>query len=742
MKLSRCVLTSILAALFAAAPAVAQTHQGVELVKADLIADTTAIAPGKPFTVGVRLVMAKDWHTYWQYSGDFGLPTEIAWQLPPGFTAGAIQWPVPERQVTGGDIITFGYEHEVLLMAQITLPANLAPGDVTLNAKVSWLVCKESCVPGDAELKLTLPVSASPAAANAELFAKYRGELPRAFDSSAGFEFTRTIGPKEITYKFTGLKPGEEKSFDFYPLPPDASVVIGAPTVERGEGTALVRIPLQSESGKVTQLTGVAAVDRDNRRIGWELPANAPTAIPSAAPTAKSAPNAKPAPVAAAEPAKPAGGLLYFLWLGFLGGLILNVMPCVLPVLSLKLFSFVRQAGEESGRVLRLGLTYCAGVFTWFMGLAILLVVLKVFFKSEVGYAVQFQNPFFIVALCAVVFVFSLNLLGVFEIILPGQMQNKLAGATTREGYAGAYFQGLLATVLATSCTAPLLGAALGFALAQKPPVVLAMFAAIALGMSSPVLLLSAKPGWMKFLPKPGKWMERVKQITGFVLMGTVLWLLWIVGQMLGGDSIIWCAAFLLALAMAAWMYGAFVTPVSPPATQRRALISMVIIVGLVGFFTIRQLARSEKPAAMAEAAPVEAGAIKWEKFSPARLDAAVAEGRPVFIDFTADWCVNCKFNERTVLDTDEVRGALKGGGFLTLKGDWTRNDPDITSMLRKFQRAGVPLYLVYPAGGGTPQVLPELLTKQIVLDALATAVPAKTEIPKITRADDPAGSR
>src|SRR4029077_17644188 len=252
------------------------------LVKAGLIADTTAIAAGKPFTVGVRLVMAPDWHTYWKYSGDFGLPTEIDWQLPAGFKVGPIQWPVPESQVTGGDIITFGYEHEVLLMAEITPPSNLPSEPVTLKAKVSWLVCKESCVPGDADLQLILPAAASGAtAANAELFAKYRGELPRAFDKAADFAVARSIGKKEIVYDFSGLKPGEEKTLDFYPVPPDPSVVIGAPVVEPRAGGATVRIPLQTESPTNAKLSGVVAFDRDKHRIGWEIPATIPTAIPS-----------------------------------------------------------------------------------------------------------------------------------------------------------------------------------------------------------------------------------------------------------------------------------------------------------------------------------------------------------------------------------------------------------------------------------------------------------------------------
>lgn len=718
--------------LSGAGPVFAQTHQGEELVQASLTADTIAIAPGRPFTVGLRLRMAKDWHTYWRYSGDFGLPTEIQWELPAGFKAGKIQWPLPERQATGGDIITFGYGGEVLLMTEITPPANLPAGPVTLQAKASWLVCKESCVPGEADLKITLPVSTGGTElANAELFAKYRAELPRTFDPTAGFLVSRAITSKEVVFEFTGLQPGEAKALDFYPLPPDASVVIGDPVVERSAGSARVRIPLQSESVAIPQLTGVVAFDRANHRQGWEIPvaALAPPRVPAAI------------TASAAQSQASAGGLFYFLWLGFLGGLILNVMPCVLPVLSLKIFSFIQQAGEAPRRVFRLGLTYCAGIFTWFLGVAILLVSLRAA-GSEVGYAVQFQNPFFIVGLCAVVFVFALNLLGVFEIILPGKVQNKLAGATSREGYGGAYFQGLLATILATSCTAPLLGAALGFALAQPGPIVLLMFTAVALGMASPILLLTARPGWMKYLPRTGAWMERVKQVTGFVLLATVLWLLWIVGQMRGVDAIIWCGALLLGLAIAAWLFGAFVTPVSAPATRRNALLAMAIIVLTVGFFTIREIGASEKTAGPISAVGTDPQAIAWEKFTPARLDGAVAEGRPVFIDFTADWCVNCKFNERTVLETDPVRGALRERGFLALKGDWTRNDPDITRMLKKFQRAGVPLYLVYPAGGGTPRVLPELLTKQIVLDALQAAAPAKTDSKKITLADRPAGAR
>ncbi len=708
-----------------AAPARAQSYQGQDLVKADLLLDPAA-ASGKPLTVGVRLRMAKDWHTYWRNSGDFGLPTEIDWVLPPGWTAGPILWPLPHR-MTDGDIITFGYSDEVLLLTELTPPAGTTalPDPVTIRAKVSWLVCRESCVPGDADLTLT-PSGAIPAAELRALFEGARGALPLLYDGGkAGFTVTRTIDAKGITFEFDGLLARDATEIDFYPLPPNAETSVTAAKISATARGTRARIEF-AQPPKNPGVNGVIAFTKGGRRLGWEFTSASFAGTP--APPSVSAP-------ATADAASPAAQTSLFtaLWLGLLGGLILNVMPCVLPVLSLKLFSFLSQAGAAPRRVFHLGLAYSAGVFTWFLGLAGALILLNQ------TWGAQFQNPWFLLGLSAVVFVFALNLLGVFEIILPGQMQNSLVGATQHEGFGGAFFQGLLATVLATSCTAPFLGAAVGFTLGRPAPIVLLVFAAVALGMASPMLLLTAFPGWMKFLPRPGAWMERVKQLTGFLLIATVLFLLWVVGQMRGVDAVIWAAALMLTLGLAAWIYGSFVTPVAPSRTRLISLTAIALVLLGPGGFCVAQIAASDKPAGAGSLA--EAGGIPWEKFSAERLDAALAARQPVFIDFTADWCVNCKFNERTVLETDVIRAAFREKGFLALKGDWTRSDPAITAVLRRHQRAGIPLYLVYAPGKSEPQVLPELLTKQMVLDALTRAAPAKSST-QVAAAERPAAGR
>ncbi len=705
----RFVLNALALTVVLVAPLSAQTFQGIELVKAELLLDPATKDPGKPFTVGLRMRMASHWHTYWQYSGDFGLPTEIKWELPSGYVAGAIQWPLPNRMMDGGNIITFGYSDEVLLLTEITPPSGATTFPV-IKAKVSWLVCKESCVPGDADL--TLNPSPTDDAASKAAFAQARASLPRSFGKGAGFEVARSITKKEIVLAVTGLSPGELENVYFFPLPPaDGSVVISAPIVERTGDRVLVRIPLQGEtSANAGKVVGVMAFERGGKREGFEMnEASFSSSIASAPP--------------------PGGqrGLLQFLWLGFLGGLILNVMPCVLPVLSLKIFGFMQQAGEAPRRVLHLGLAYSTGVFVWFLGLAALLVSFRAA-GSEEGWGFLFQRPLFLAGLSAVTFVFALNLLGVFEIVLPGGMQNRLSGATTREGLSGAFFQGLLATVLATSCTAPFLGTALGFALGQAAPVVFTVFGAIALGMALPVLLLTARPGWMRFLPKPGVWMERVKQLTGFLLISTILFLLWVLGKIAGVDAVIWAGVLLLALAMAGWIYGTFVSFSSSGGGRAAGLAAIAVLVLGLGGFSFAQIRET----------PPESGAIVWEKYSPARLEAAIRAKQPVFIDFTADWCVNCKANERLVLETDVVRAALRERGFLALKGDWTRSDPEITRVLRRYQRAGVPLYLVYAAGNPEPQVLPELLTQRLVLEALA----APSSPSKVALAEDSAGSR
>jgi thiol:disulfide interchange protein DsbD len=419
--------------------------------------------------------------------------------------------------------------------------------------------------------------------------------------------------------------------------------------------------------------------------------------------------------IAAGEKHSSLRELVRFLIFGFIGGFILNLMPCVLPVISLKIFGFIQQAGQSRSRIFRSGLAFIGGIFVWFIGLALVLIALKSAGR-EITWAFQFTNAYFVLAMSAVVLVFALNLFGVFEISLPQWLSRGAIASGSAHGDVGSFFQGVFATILATPCTAPFLGTALGFAFTQSATIILLMFAAIAAGMSAPYLLLSAQPAWLKFLPKPGMWMERVKQLMGFLLIATLLFLLSVLGAQRGVSALIWASAFLLVVSIACWIKGAFLVP---SATFRARVIAFVVMIALVlggaAYFI------GEKFQAVPAVAAANALGNGWEKFTPDRLASEIQQGHPVFIDFTAEWCITCKFNESTVLETDAVRGAFSERQIVKLKADWTNGDPAITKMLKQFGRPGVPLYVLYPGGSAQPYIFPELLTKNIVLEKLET---------------------
>jgi thiol:disulfide interchange protein DsbD len=403
------------------------------------------------------------------------------------------------------------------------------------------------------------------------------------------------------------------------------------------------------------------------------------------------------------------------LWLalfyGFLGGLILNLMPCVLPVISLKIFGFIKQGGDSRWSIFSHGLAFMGGIFAWFLGLAAVIIALKSG-GSEVTWAFQFQNPWFNVVIGSIVFVFALNLAGVFELVLPGKAATAMESASSTRGLGGSFFQGVFATLLATPCTAPFLGSALGFAFSQNAAVILAMFASVAFGMALPYLLLSAQPGWMSWLPRPGAWMERLKQFMAFPLFATLVWILSILGGQRGVDGILWFSAFLLCLAFAAWLYGAFCGPL---ATARARFIALLLIVASLsggGWYFLGEKFDS--------VGRKNSDSITWVDFSEARLQADLAAGKNVFVDFTADWCITGKFNERTAIDTPAIRSLLSEKKVVPIKADWTNSNPEITAALQRFGRVGVPFYLLYPAGdAANPVVLPELLTESLLRDAL-----------------------
>jgi thiol:disulfide interchange protein DsbD len=663
--------------------AFAATGEGV---KVWMTTDAIPIQAGTPFPVTIALDLEPGWHTYWQYPGDSGLPPKVTWQLPEGWTAGPIEFSVPNQFSEPGDMIIYGYEKRQILRATITPPKDLPREQIyDLKASLTWLACKELCVPGSADVELKVP---GPRMRDLDWKSASvpKGDWPL----SGKPPFTVSVSGKNDTklLSFSG-EPGI--AYEFYPDPADGTSA--GHVTQLASGNAIVfSIPWDGPA----QFHGLL-VDKVSRKAWW------------IAEGSDSSVGSKSASQGIAW-----GILIAALFSGFLGGLILNLMPCVLPVISLKIFSFIAQAGESPQRIFRHGLAFAAGIFAWFLGLGVLVIALKAGGSQVTWGAFQFQNPWFVVGLSVLVFLFALNLFGVFEITLPGSAANSLDHTASRGGYAGSFFQGLFATLLATPCTAPFLGSALGFAFGQNAPVILAMFASVALGMSLPYLLLSARPGWRKWIPKPGMWMERFKQFMGFPLLATNIWLLWVLQVQQGSDASLALLALFLLFGFAAWVYGVIRNSSNRLFVMMILLLTVLLSVGLEVL-----LPKMRKTLPEVDTAGSRVG-IVWVPFSSAALGALREEGKPVFLDFTASWCLTCQFNEKTAINVPAVRTVFKQKGIIAMKGDWTNSDPAITAALKSFGRVGVPLAVYYPPGKGSePIVLPELLTEKIVLDMI-----------------------
>jgi thiol:disulfide interchange protein len=690
--------SSMTLAVLATSYAVGQTYQGKELVKPSLVADTSSVVAGKPFSAGLLLRMSPGWHTYWKYSGDAGLPTEIKWSLPPGWKVGGLQWPIPLKTIDPGDIQTYGYQDEVMLIQEITPPAKIDSSLVRLSAQADWLVCEKICIPGSATLALELPASTSTEPKNTDLFGRYRRLLPQNFPDTRAATASWSRNDSDLLLKLSSSTLTNYPSIDFFPLP-QGNTVVGHPAVQSKNAEGITfRIPVESSDKNLSSMPGLivfAQHENGNDRAAWEL-STTEVAVP-------------------AKSSAPTRGLGTFLLFGFIGGFILNLMPCVLPVISLKIFGFIKHAGKDRQGVFRNGVAFIAGIFVWFVGLALLLIGLKAA-GHQVTWAAQFTNPYFVLALSVIVLVFALDLFGVFEITLPQILMHRMLHSGTREGEAGSFFQGLFATALATPCTAPFLGTAIGFAFTQSSAVILLMFVAVAAGMSAPYFLLSAQPAWMKFLPQPGAWMVHVKQFMGFLLLATLLFLIYVLGAQRGLEGAIWASCFLLVTAIACWMKGAFMIPT---ASAKKRTVSVLIMLALLiasGVYFIGDKFQSSK----IENSQMALGG-DWQPFTPERLQSERDQGHAVFVDFTAAWCLTCKFNEKAVLENSEVQDAFQRHGVVKIKADWTNGDPTITKLLQQFGRPGVPLYVLYPGKSQEPIVFPELLTKNILLDKLET---------------------
>ncbi len=683
-------------------------------VEARLLADVEAVVPGRPLRLGIELRMEEGWHTYWRFSGDAGLPTEVDWRLPPGFAAAPLQWPLPAKYSEEGDLTVYGYAGEVVLLAPVTPPPVL-PADSTMSfaAAVSWLVCREICIPGEATVALELPLDSSRARpANQEIFRRFAARVPGplAADLRPDYGVSRTEAGMRVELSLAWRYPGtgpEPQVVDFFPFGAAAPAVGAAQPLEAGGGIRLDFEVVPVEAQGLAALQGVVLYRLEGEeeiRFG-AVQLNLGSGLP-------------PLDFVSAAGGGPPASLGFYLLLAALGGLILNLMPCVLPVIALKVLSLVAQAGEERRRTRQLGLAFAAGIMATFLVLAAIVILLKLG-GEQIGWGFQFQYPGFVAAMAVLVFVLGLSLFGVFSLRLPGTGAG-LQVMAGRQGLAGSFFNGVLATILATPCSAPFLGTALGFAFSQPGALVLAVFAAIGAGMALPYLVLALEPAWMRFLPRPGAWMERFKQLMGFVLMATVLWLLWVLGHQVGLEGVIWTGAFLLCAGLACWILGQWVDLGSSPARRWSArLAAAAIVAAAYGIFLHPAL----EPAP--DAAAAEDGLV-WQPFSSAGLEELIAAERHVFVDFTAEWCWTCKVNERAVLENAEVRARFAELDVALVKADWTRRDPEVTRWLQAFGRSAVPLYVIFPGGrSAEPMVLPEILTPGLVLEKLEESAAA-----------------
>jgi thiol:disulfide interchange protein/DsbC/DsbD-like thiol-disulfide interchange protein len=676
-------------------PALAGIGEGVV---PELVTDATApLRGGVPFTATVILHLKPGWHTYWEYPGDAGVATKVEWHLPEGWSAGPLQYSLPSLFREPGDLIIYGYERTSYLRATITPPISRHAGSPQeLKATVSWLACKELCVPGSAELSVRFAEVKTPAGARDPLVNAPAVGWPNEGEPPFPVKISLKNGRAYVSFSGNAAT-----TYTLFPDPKNPDLFSGeafGPVTTLSSGSAYsMTLPWNEKA----PFQALLVEDNGGTKNAWWIGKKEGT-------NSKTRAGYNDLMI-----------LITALCSGFLGGLILNLMPCVLPVISLKIFSFVHQAGESPRRILLHGVSFAVGIVSWFLGLGILVILLKSGGSQVTWGAFQFQNPYFVVFLSALVFLFALNLFGVFEIVLSfggGSSMDRLA---SKGGYLGSYFQGLFATLLATPCTAPFLGSALGFAFAQSAPVILVMFLSVASGMSLPYLILSLNPTWRAFVPKPGIWMERLKQFMGFPLLATLLWLLSVLGHQRGPLAVEWMLVLLLILGFCAWIFG--MTGASAFSRWRWPLLTLTALLALLSlWFVAARISSAEAASSTGSGDRTGSDRIDWIPYSPSELERLRADGKPVLLDFTASWCLTCQFNERTAIDTAAVRHLLRDRGITAMKGDWTNSDPAITAALRSFGRVGVPLVVFYPSGkGSAPVILPELLTERLVIGEL-----------------------
>jgi thiol:disulfide interchange protein DsbD len=686
-------------------------------VKARLVSEVSTIAPGQSFWVALELNIRDGWHTYWRNPGDSGQATTLKWQLPPGFMAGDIVWATPHRFEIP-PLVNYGYAKQAVHLVNITAPRELKPGaPITLSAKAGWLVCSDVCIPEDAELQLTLPMSSQAGAvdpADAALFTAARSQLPSAQLAATtarieGGQLVITLG------KEWGATLAQIKSLAFFPYD-EGGIEYAAPqTLTRKPDGVELAMKVGYQPPRSGTVRGVLlATEQSGNDLGvvpMEIAANFPGTGADGQKAAHPA-GAAAASVPAAETSMPV-----LLALAVLGGLILNLMPCVFPVLSIKAIGLVEQAKKHPAIVRTKGVVFAAGVIASMLCLAGVLLALRAG-GQQIGWGFQLQSPLFVTLMVYLLLAVGLNLSGVFEV--GGTLAGIGDGLTQGEGYRASFFTGVLTTLVATPCTAPFMAAAVGAALTKPPMVALSIFAALGLGLALPYLLLSFAPWLRRILPKPGPWMDTLKQIFAFPIYASAAWLLWVLAQESSSFGLGAALAGAILIALAAWAY----QKSKSSATRGRAaaLVTATLAVLLAIFLPVR-FADVAAAASGASAASAHAG-DEWQRYDAAEVAKLDAAGRPLLVNFTASWCLTCLVNERNTFSDSAVQQMLHDRGVTLMKGDWTNRDPAITQALASFGRAGVPLYVVYNSKPGStePKILPQLLTASVVQNAFADA--------------------
>ncbi len=672
-------------------------------VKIRLLPEAGTVAPGQSLWIGIEQSIHPHWHTYWKNPGDSGAAPRIQWQLPEGFEIGEILWPAPQK-IPFGPLLNYGYENSVILLQQLTVPNILPEGPITLTADIEILVCNIECIPEYGTYSLTLNAPGTEGEDNAAYLAAALAKVPvkadwnGTFTESAGnLDIRIAAQPEDLIYQ------ADPQSLEF--IPADWGIIKNAEPSQINAENAVIRILHARDTRPLDALehiSGLLAFDVEGARIVKEFSVSADTQALTS-----------PGRITTQDISGIDGiAVLQALFIALIGGLILNLMPCVFPVLSIKALSLVKLSGKDRALARMHGFAYTAGVVLSFLVIAGALIALQML-GAQIGWGFQLQNPFIVTLLAYLLFVIGLNLSGFFEI--SGRFSNLGQSLTNGHSVSASFFTGILAALVATPCMAPFMAAAIGFALTQHPIVSLIVFAALGLGLALPYLLLCIVPGAQKILPKPGAWMDVFKEFLAFPMFASAAWLVWVVSLQSGADGVLWAAFGMVFIAFAIWLWKH-----APQQNFRRTAVRVLsialIVIALIG-----------PPKTMPDdAASIPAQNKKGGlKFSQSGLQELLQGDAPVFVEMTAAWCITCKVNQKTSLDIDSTRRVFAENGVQYMVGDWTNQDPEITAYLKYFERSGVPIYVYYgPPNAQTgerpePYVLPQILTPGIVADAI-----------------------